>query len=200
MQGITYLKFTNSVSIAPFGMKKIGLLSLILFVAYQSKAQEIIAERPAKAIYLEALGSGLGLSVNYDTRFKPGLTGWGVRGGIGGLNLSASDNTGQSVSIGMVTLPILANYVAGNSIAAFEAGAGLLPAYVNASASDLNSTSGITSGAVKGLSLSGTLNAGLRLQPRNKGVHFRLYWAPLFNKSGFYPKFGGLSLGYGFRG
>lgn len=180
-------------------MKKIGLLLLLLFAAFQTKAQEINAGKPAKAIYLEALGSGIGLSLNYDTRFKPGLTGWGMRGGIGGFSFSGTDNTGQSASIGIVTLPILANYVAGNSIAAFEAGAGILPAYVNASANDL-ATGGNGIASVKGLSLSGTLNAGLRLQPRNKGVHFRLYWSPLFNASGFYPKWLGLSLGYGFRG
>lgn len=180
-------------------MNRVVLLSLLLLVGFQLRAQEIAADRPAKAIYVEALGSGLGVSINYDTRFKPGLTGLGIRAGIGGLSVSGQNTAGapgSTVRIGVVTLPVLINYVVGNSIAAFEAGAGLQGVYISAEGQDINSG---TIDSSDGFTVGGTMNFGLRLQPRRNGVHFRLYWAPIVNGHGFQPKWLGLSLGFGFR-
>ena len=106
-------------------MEKIGLFSFLLFIAVPLKAQDTPAERPAKAIYVEGLGSGIGLAINYDTRFKPGLTGLGLRAGIGGVGGLSSLGT-----VSLITLPVLLNYVVGNSQASFEVGAGVTAGYL----------------------------------------------------------------------
>ncbi|GAB2789223.1 hypothetical protein GCM10027275_37730 [Rhabdobacter roseus] len=144
-----------------------------------------------KAIYVEGLGSGLLFSVNYDFRFKPQQDGLGMRVGIGGGNLGGFD-----ANVGIVTVPVLANYLVGTRRVAFEAGAGITPIYVKASAADLS-----TGDVVKadGLSAFGTLNAGLRLQPIRNGVVFRLTYTPIITGSGFLPLFLGVSLGYAFK-
>lgn len=173
-------------------MKNIGLLSLLLLAAVQIKAQDAPAQRAAKAIYVEGLGSGLGVSINFDTRFKPGLTGLGLRAGIGGIGGSGSEG-----SIGLVTFPVLLNYVVGNSRVSFEAGAGVTAGYITVEGT--NSLTGDDVSA-KGFGVfGGAGNFGLRLQPKRNGAHFRLYWSPFVTSAGFQPSWLGASLGFGFR-
>ena len=79
-----------------------------------------------KAVYVEGLGSGLLLSVNYDFRFRNTQDGLGMRIGVGGLSLAATatDNNGatSSAHLGVVTLPVLVNYLVGKGRFAFEMG------------------------------------------------------------------------------
>jgi hypothetical protein len=164
---------------------------LLFFIAQLSKAQSNSEQRAAKAVYLEVLGSGVGLSLNYDTRFKPGLTGLGLRAGIGGI--SGSSNQG---SVTLISLPALVNYVLGNSRASFESGLGIMANYVTAAGRDAL-TGDYATGKGVGVSVAG--NFGLRLQPKQNGVHFRLYWSPFITDHGLQARWLGLSLGYGFR-
>ncbi|MFD2572726.1 hypothetical protein ACFSUS_18950 [Spirosoma soli] len=172
-------------------MNNIYLLLFLFLVTLELNAQDAPAERPAKAIYVEGLGSGLGVSLNYDTRFKPGLSGLGLRVGVGGLDVSSSAG-----SIDIITLPVLVNYVAGNSRAAFEAGVGVTVIRVSAiSASTLPGDNIVA----KGTGVAGSGNFGLRVQPKRNGVHFRLYWSPFVTSDIFEPRIFGASLGFGFR-
>ena len=131
------------------------------------------------------------MSLNYDTRFKPGLTGLGLRAGIGGI----TGFSGQS-RVSLISLPVLVNYVLGNSRASFESGLGLTGVYVTAAGNDAISGNHVTA---KGVGFNVAGNFGLRLQPKENGVHFRLYWSPFITNYGLQPQWLGLSLGYGFR-
>lgn len=171
---------------------KIWYLSCLLFLFSEAVQAQLNPEpRAAKAIYLEALGSGIGLSLNYDTRFKPGLTGLGLRAGIGGI----SGSSGES-RLSLISLPILVNYVLGNSRASFESGLGVTGIYVTGSGTDAVSGDRVRA---KGAGFNVAGNFGLRLQPKENGVHFRLYWSPFITTYGLQPSWLGLSLGYGFR-
>lgn len=172
-------------------MNKIYLLSYLLLVTLQLNAQDAPAGRPAKAFYVEGLGSGLGVSLNYDTRFKPGLSGLGLRVGVGGLDVSSSAG-----SIDIITLPVLVNYVAGNSRASFEAGVGVT--LIHATAIGISTLPG-DNAIEKGTGVAGSANFGLRVQPKRNGVHFRLYWSPFVTSDRFEPRIFGASLGFGFR-
>jgi hypothetical protein len=175
---------------------KTTLLFLISFIAITATT---FAQQRNKAIYVEGLGSGILLSANYDFRFKPQQDGLGMRIGIGGGNFSGTSTVNGSTtpaSAGVVTFPVLVNYLAGTGRFVFEGGAGLTPVYVttsrvNSTASDLITDSGF--------GVTGTLNLGFRAQPIRNGVVFRLNWAPVFNSSGFFPAWAGISLGYGFK-
>lgn len=172
-------------------MKNRYLLLLLLIPFESVKAQVMLPQRAAKAVYVEALGSGIGLSLNYDTRFKPGLTGLGLRAGIGGISGSSDQSR-----VSLISLPVLVNYVLGNSRASFEGGLGLMVSYVTAAGKDALTGDYATAQGV-GVSVAG--NLGLRLQPKQNGVHFRLYWSPFITDHGLQPQWLGLSLGYGFR-
>ncbi|GAB3273172.1 hypothetical protein GCM10027347_45340 [Larkinella harenae] len=146
-----------------------------------------------KAIYAEALGSGLTLSLNYDFRFKPTQSGLGMRAGIGGG--SFSDNN-SDVRAGIVTAPILVNYLIGERRVAFEAGAGITMLYATASGTDSGTGEFIRR---KGFGAFGSINTGLRLQPIRNGAIFRLTWTPVVNGDGFRAGWFGVSLGYAFK-
>lgn len=173
-------------------MRRIGLLLSGLTLFFRVNAQDVPAGRVAKAIYVEGLGSGLGVSVNYDTRFKPGLTGFGLRAGIGGIG-----GAGSNGSLGIVSFPVLVNYVVGNSRAAFEAGVGVTAGYITATGT--NDLTGDNVNARGFGVFGGAGNFGLRLQPKRTGAHFRLYWSPFVTSYGFQPSWFGVSLGVGFR-
>lgn len=172
-------------------MKNFYPFLLVLASLQSVQAQVISDQKAAKAIYLEALGSGIGLSINYDTRFKPGLTGLGIRAGIGGIS-----GFSDQAQVRLISLPVLVNYVLGNSRASFESGLGLMASYVTAAGKDAL-TGDISNAQGANVSLAG--NVGLRLQPKRNGVHFRLYWSPFITDHGLQPQWLGLSLGYGFR-
>ncbi|GAB3332233.1 hypothetical protein GCM10027299_38540 [Larkinella ripae] len=146
-----------------------------------------------KAIYVEGLGSGLILSLNYDFRFKPTQDGLGMRVGIGGARISDRNSDARA---GAITMPILVNYLIGKRRAAFEVGAGVTPIYISASGTD-DVSGELISG--KGVGVFGSLNAGLRLQPVRNGVIFRLNWTPIITSEGFQARWLGLSLGYAFK-
>lgn len=174
------------------------LLSALCLTLTFTRAQDVAAGRN-KAIYLEGLGSGLLLSANYDFRFKPTQDGAGMRIGVGGGSFDATVTSGGTTSagtLGVVTLPVLVNYLAGKGRFAFEGGAGVTPIYISAS-----SGSTVNNDFVRntGFGVFGTLNVGVRAQPIRNGVVFRLNWTPVISDAGFQPQWAGISLGYGFK-
>jgi hypothetical protein len=161
-----------------------------------SLAQDFYRPGRNQAVYVEGLGSGILLSVNYDMRFRRGVQdGLGMRVGVGGASLSGTDGTGQTASIGIVTVPLMVNYLVGKRRSAFEVGAGLTPGYASARV-----TSSGTYQSAEGFGVfAGFLNVGYRLQPLRNGVVFRINWSPAINEYGFQPSWFGISLGYGFK-
>ncbi|RDV15293.1 hypothetical protein DXT99_09490 [Pontibacter diazotrophicus] len=179
-------------------MKK--LFFTVLFIAalhFQVRAQSETPGRYNKAIFVEALGNGIGISANYDMRIKRGVQdGFGFRAGIGGLSANGTDTDGRSVDASIITFPLAVNYLIGERRSAFEAGLGITPIYANADVYDTNNT-GITD--AKGWGTSGFINLGYRFQPLKNGFVFRFDWTPAFNSTGFSPAWFGISAGIGFK-
>lgn len=171
-------------------MKIIYTLLLLLF-AHLARAQQAPDLQAAKAIYLEVAGSSPGVSLNYDTRFRPGLTGLGLRAGVG---LMGGFSEG---SLSGYTAPILFNYVIGSGRLGFEVGAGVTLGYVSRTGTHPLIDQQVTKEGP--LFVGGTGNLGLRLQPAGTGLHVRLYWSPFLTSEGLAPGRVGLSLGLGFR-
>lgn len=168
-------------------------------VSIQAFAQSEI-NPPAKhnkAIFIEGLGNGLGLTANFDMRFKKGVQdGFGFRAGIGGLHLGSADYDGGTIQNKLLTFPVTVNYLVGDKRSAIEAGIGITPIYATV---DTYSPTKPKLVDESGWSSSGFLNLGYRLQPLNNGFMLRVDWTPAFNSTGFSPAWFGLSLGYGFK-
>jgi hypothetical protein len=169
-----------------------GAITLFLLGSLAGPAWAQQGERN-KAFYVEALGSGITISLNYDFRFKPTQSGLGMRVGVGGGSVSNQNSPGGG---GLVTVPVLVNYLIGERRTAFEAGAGVTMAYVTASDLDIGNGELFSDNL---FAVVGSLNMGLRLQPVRNGVVFRLNWTPLIGKTGFKAGIFGVSLGYGFK-
>lgn len=144
-----------------------------------------------RAFYVEVLGSGLGLSGNFDMRFKKDRNdGFGFRTGLGlGSIYSSTPDKNENDSRRYVTFPLSANYILGKKRSGFEGGAGLTTQVALAKVLDNNPS----------YMAFGALNVGYRLQPLRKGLLLRASWTPLFDNSGFYPAWAGVSVGYSFN-
>jgi len=177
-------------------VKILGLLLATACLSFQTANAQDPDPAPAtgrnKAVYIEGLGSGVLLSANYDFRFKPTQDGLGMRIGLGGGSFRESISNNR---IGLVSLPVLVNYLVGKRRVAFEMGAGVTPIYIDASGT--TATGDFISG--RGLGAFGSLNLGLRLQPVRNGAVFRLNWVPTVSNTGFYPSWFGASVGFGFK-
>nr|WKN38438.1 hypothetical protein K4G66_06950 [Tunicatimonas sp. TK19036] len=173
------------------------LISSTLIAQEISSTPTIPDDRRAKSIYLEALGNGLTISLNYDTRFAKGRNdGLEARIGVGGLGLSGTDDQGNNVTVGLVTIPIMLNYIVGNRRSGLELGAGATILSVSSSA-DVDGQ--VDDFVENGVGASGFFNVGYRAQPLRNGPIFRLTWTPAFNAAGFSPSWFGISLGYAFK-
>ncbi len=148
--------------------------------------------RRAKAIYVEALGSSaLGLSLNYDMRFKPGHEGWGFRVGMA--------QPYQAYDATTFYFPLIINKVHSSKRAAFEHGFGPVIVYKRWEYEDLN----FDIHQRQGFHFIASANVGVRFQPLKTGVVWRLYWNPNWQvgTSGQKPMllWFGTSLGIGFN-
>ncbi|MFD2571981.1 hypothetical protein ACFSUS_15160 [Spirosoma soli] len=170
---------------------KLPFLYCWLLAALPSKAQSGLEGRAAKAIYVEVAGSSPGLSLNYDTRFRAGLTGLGVRAGVGVMGGFSEG------ALSGYTAPFLLNYVLGKGRIALEIGAGVAVGY--ATRTGTNPLTGVQVNEEGFLLLGSTGNLGLRLQPAKTGLQGRLYWSPFLTGDGLSLARIGLSLGVGFR-
>jgi hypothetical protein len=171
------------------------LFTLIFQVSAQSDTEPVA--RHNKAIFVEALGNGIGVSANFDMRFKKGTQdGFGFRAGLGGSYLGSANNDAENVTTGIVTIPLSLNYLIGKNRSAFEAGLGITGIYAKM---DIHSLTKPQLVDENGWGSSGFLNLGYRYQPLDNGFVFRANWTPAFNSAGFSPAWFGLSVGYGFK-
>jgi hypothetical protein len=165
-------------------MRKIFILTTLCFsISFFSKAQSA-----AKSIYAELGGPGI-ISFNFDTRFSKKEDGIGGRIGIGGFSFRDFFDDGKTT---VLFVPIGINYLMGKDRKNyFEIGAGITPVITSYSGSNTDDDETFTS-------TFGHLLFGYRLQPANGGFTFRGFISPVFNKDGFIPYYGGISLGYKF--
>lgn len=175
-------------------MKKMILPLLFLMITQISKAQDY----RRNAVYVELGGNALLYSINYENRFADH---WSGRLGLGYISGKGSgvNSSGQptDVSVGVVFIPVMINYLAGNGKnGRFELGAG--PLLVSAGA---NSKVGGQEINQSGFGIGGlTTTVGYRLQPLDGGFMFKIGITPLILTSATEPfqMWGGLSLGYCF--
>ena len=159
------------------------LFALIFIFSLAAKAQDLPANR---SIFIEGLGNGLTYSINYDTRFGPGASGFGGRGGFGFIPV-------QGVNI--TTFPFVLNYLLGRNNHYFEFGVG---ATILAVGSNNNNGNITRSEFDRTTGMGATLSLGYRYQPLNGGWMFRGGLAPIFDSTGFLPFWPQVSLGYAF--
>jgi len=112
----------------------------------------------AKSVYLEYGGPSAIYSVTYDTRFQRSNNGWGIRAGFGFLPSQGIDN---------ISVPIQVNYLLGRARHFFEAGAGATYFHGNQSDSWFGPQE-------KGSLVFGSLSAGYRYQPLQRGITARI--------------------------
>jgi len=141
-----------------------------------AKADSSYAQR-AENIYLEVGGTGIFLSLKYDTRLTNRRNGLGVSVGYGYIPFVNS-------------IPVQLNYLLGKTSHFLEIGAG--GTYLSISRS--NSLISFS----KSSELLGTATFGYRYQPIRGGFNFRVNVDPIFDSQDFLF-FGGLSFGYTFK-
>jgi len=165
-------------------MKKI--LMLFAFIG----ATSIHAQ--ANTVYFELFGNGLVYSVNYDRMVTDNIS---VRAGYGGLtisNLSYDETLGfinEDIKITMI--PLLGNYLMGESNHKLEIGGGVVMVMVDYSGNvaDIDFSIG-ADGAVP------TGNIGYRYQKPEGGLFFKASLCPFFGEE-VVTSFG-LGIGYSF--
>jgi len=158
-------------------MRKLFILA-IAFIAFSTDSYS----QSAKSISFEIGGPGVA-SLNFDTRLGNREDGIGARVGFGGFSLNIDDDRHS-----LFFVPIGVNYLLGKDKRNyFEIGAGFTPViYDGDSKDDMFTTS------------FGHILFGYRLQPANGGFTFRGFISPIVGGFGFYPLYGGVSLGYKF--
>lgn len=154
------------------------LLTLITIALFSLGAQTSSAQTSNKAVYVELLGNGVTFSANYDMRFTNKADGIGGRIGIGYVGVEGD---------GILSIPVMANYLLGKNGKYFEVGLGATFLSSDADIFDSN-----TSGTV------GTMSFMYRRQPTDGGFMWKIGITPLFNKDFFIPYWFGAGLGYAF--
>ncbi len=139
------------------------------------------AMKRAQNVFVEVGAQGLLFTANYDTRFTNSRKGLGGRVGIGALAIDG---------VSLVTVPVSLNYLLGEGKHFFEIGLGAT--YAKFSDDEEDTFFGSSDGII------GTMAFMYRLQPETSGFSFRGGFTPFFNKDGFIPYYGGISLGYTF--
>lgn len=166
--------------------------SMILYSGRGLQAQENGKRR--QTVYSEFLGNGGFLSANYDTRLNVDRNdGLGVRVGIGfgGFHfLNPYTNWVNEIKSGTryTSVPLQLNYIVGKRRSGLEAGIGITPEFTFHQ-----------KGNDPRVQLTGLLNLGYRLQPRDKGLSFRILASPGLYQGKIFPIGAGISLGYSFK-
>lgn len=148
------------------------------------------AEPPVRmarnAIYVEGMGNGLLLSLNYDRRI---LDVFSVHVGAG-FYLPDSGAYPNNHSVFVPTGVVLASYLMGSGSSKLEFGAGLAMQFVSLACELYSPPFSCTA-------LKPTLLVGYRFQSRKPGVIFRAGFTPIWYGEGVYWGFG-MSAGYSF--
>lgn len=147
-----------------------------------------------KSVFLEFGGNGLGLSANFDSRFKKSEKGFGYRVGIGcipGTNSSA-DIIYPSTPF-FLTIPVGINYLVGKAPHYFESGLGLTYMYTSGTmTSDFWGYEEDVSGSYAAFVPS----IAYRHAKAGKAFQYRIIISPVISNGAVF--WGGLSVGYQF--
>lgn len=184
-----------------FLIKSIFLIALVAsqFCAKAQNLEEDTVKRdstivPAtkpRAVFLEAGGPGLALTVNYDTRFGNQTDKWGFRVGAGYYNTGAN---------WIASIPLQVNYlykISKNGSSRFAQSSFLELGVGTTLMKSQGSTNGTTFQFDDDEGFFATATIGYRYQQDNGGINFRIGFVPTVSAYGFIP-IGGLSLGYTF--
>lgn len=185
---IRYKVFTNQTG-PTYTLPKSQLVKIVYqngeIENFQAKATDpaltVEAVKRAQNVFVEFGAQGLLFTANYDTRFSNSRKGLGGRIGIGAIAVDG---------VSLVTVPVSLNYLLGEGKHFFEIGLGAT--YAKFSDDEEEIFFGSTDGVI------GTMAFMYRLQPQTSGFSFRGGFTPFFNKDGFIPYYGGISLGYTF--
>jgi len=128
------------------------------------------------AFFVEILGNGLLFSANYDVRVA---NKFGVRAGIGYVGSTEGEG-------GILTIPVMGNFLLGKNGRYFEVGAGIT--YVSGN-SDIFDDDGFSS-------VLGTLSFMYRSQPVNGGFMWKIGLTPFLAEGIFVPYWAGVGIGY----
>lgn len=177
------------------GSKLTAALALVL-IAAMAPAVPAQERAPQNAVYLELLGNGVLLSINYDRKLTDRFS---LRAGTGSWGSEGTSWDGREVETTMVTVPLLANYLGGSGNGRLELGAGVLFGHRKR-----EHTFGEPDDSYTFTSLTGVV--GYRYQPSRRGLMFRVGATPfvgLGDPETAYPDKGlvpsiGVSGGYSF--
>ncbi len=160
---VLFIMFVISLSTTLSGQKKASIGSATF-------------EGAKNAFYVELLGNGLLFSANYDVRIA---NKFGIRAGIGYVGSTEGEG-------GILTIPVMGNFLLGNNGRYFEVGAGIT--YVSGD-SDLFNDDGFSS-------VLGTLSFMYRRQPVDGGFMWKIGLTPFLAEGIFVPYWGGVGIGY----
>ena len=178
-----------------FGTKA-NYLGLDLALRFNTKPSEVAYIRPApvesdkssyrKSVFVEVLGNGIIMSLNYDMRLqrhKNDGVGFRVGMGLGEYFPKIENDLNRYIS-----LPVNLNYIVGKQRSGLETGIGITPQISLTTLEDNPQTKSI-----------GYLNMGYRFQPLKDGLILRAVWTPYYYNKEFYTNWAGVSVGYSFR-
>ena len=164
---------------------------VIHFAGFSQTAPSVSAEFSA-FLGAQNASDGIGMaSLVFDTRFRPGDGGLGIRFGVG----AGTDGMVFGTSNEYVVFPLSVNYLLGKNRGFLELGGGCMAVLFDRTPNGPGGSSG---------EISPTLTAGYRLQALNKGLTGRFFLGGAWFK-GFGPRsalqpYVGFSIGYKFPG
>lgn len=126
------------------------------------------------AFFAEVLGNGLLFSVNYDLRL---VNKFGARVGVGYVGSTDGDG-------GILTVPVMGNFLLGKNGRYFEVGAGIT--YISGTGDFFENAS----------SILGTMSFMYRRQPEDGGFMWKIGLTPFIAEGVFVPYWGGVGIGY----
>ena len=144
-----------------------------------------LAQKRQNAIFAEVKGSGVNLTLNYDTRLSFKENGLGVRIGIGSFGNKYSR---------AINLPIEINYLFGTERHFFETSIGTVWGNYTEESDDQKGFADLYITPLHGWAFC--MSAGYRYQQPGK-ILFRIDFTPLFTRNKIYP-LAGISMGYSF--
>ncbi|MDP5229133.1 MAG: hypothetical protein NWQ38_01975 [Cellulophaga sp.] len=168
-----------------YGQENLALSAISKVIEVSNNYELEDAVKRPNSIFMEFGGLGIGMSVNYDTRFGARRNGLGGLVGLGMLIPIPDSGTGY-------TVPLSLNYLFGNKKDFFEIGLG--GTYVNSTSNPFSDDEESKNAS----SFGQTLSLMYRKQPIDKGFMFRGGLTPTFADGNFYPAWFSLSFGYTF--
>jgi hypothetical protein len=168
-------------------MKKV-FFAIFLGISLPSMSFAQMDQLRGQGLFVEILGSGVGVSMNYDSRFFQANGGLGARIGVGYVGFTLFDEDVRAIS-----LPFQLNYLWGRGNHFLETGVG---------------TTALFSDSEKGngwwapqeddstIGMIGTMTVGYRYQPVDGGFQLRAGLSPVFDLENFFYLWPHISFGF----